>query len=236
MLRSLSYLLVQSRKLEQFSTLSRLFTALFILAYLTYTRFEAGLRAEIIRTALVLSIVLAISTLIRGVRVVLEGTRLILLFTVAGALVFYLSHFMGWLAPDPVNIPVGALRLVAFFLSFSLFFQVVSLEEWRYVFSKMGLKTQAFMLSVTIAHIPVLLNYLSESAVAIKLKYRGRKLYKLVIPLILLSLYTARGLYEAHLIYGATLRPRIRFTFFKKKDILLYSVVLFLITASFLVK
>ncbi|MEM3805831.1 MAG: hypothetical protein QXM43_06155 [Desulfurococcaceae archaeon] len=215
---------------------SRLFTALLILVYLTYTRFDAELRAEVIRTALVLFVVLAIMSLVRGLRIVLEGIRLFLLFTLAGALVFYLSYILGWLAPDPVNIPVGALRLVAFFLSFSLFFQVLSLEEWRYVFSKIGLKTQSHLLSVTAAHIPVLLNYLSESAVAIKLKFKGKKLYKLVVPLILLSLYTARGLYEAHLIYGATLRPRVKFTIFKKKDVLLYCIVLLLIIAGFLIK
>ncbi|MEM1695338.1 MAG: hypothetical protein QXS14_02040 [Desulfurococcaceae archaeon] len=236
MLRSLSYLLVQSKRLEQFSTLSRLFTALFILAYLTYARFGAELGAEVVRTVIALSVVLAISSLVRGLRVVLEGARLILLFTLAGALVFYLSSLLGWLAPDPAYIPVGALRLVAFFLSFSLFFQMLSLEEWRYLFNKLGLKTQALVLSVTVAHIPVLLNYLSESAVAIKLKFKGRKLYKLVVPLILLSLYTARGLYEAHLIYRASLKPRAKFTFFKRNDFLLYSVVLFLVITIFLVK
>lgn len=235
MLRELSYLFVQSKRMEQFSMLSRLSTAIFIIVYLTYTRFGSRLETEVVRTTLILVVVFAVLSMMRGLRTVLSGIKLIALFTLVGALVFYVSNLVGWLSPDPSIIPLGALRLLAFFLSFSLFFQVISLEEWRYLFNKVGLKSQAWMLPVVIAHIPIAINYLSESSVTIKLKYKSKRPYKLVVPLILLSLYTARGLYEAHLIYGGVSKTASKPVFFKKHDLVLYAGILALVISSYLI-
>ncbi|MEM2025500.1 MAG: hypothetical protein QXW94_04335, partial [Desulfurococcaceae archaeon] len=65
-----------------------------------------------------------------------------------------------------------------------------------------------------------------------KLKYKGKKLYKVVVPLTLLSLYTARGLYEANLLYGSIFTPSSRLTLFKRGDVALYAVTATLGIAS----
>ncbi|MEM4481918.1 MAG: hypothetical protein QXK88_06435 [Desulfurococcaceae archaeon] len=224
MLRELSYMFVQSKKVEQFSTLSRLFTAAFILVFLTCSRLGGVLEVEIARITIALTLVIAILSKIRGLRAILSGVKLLFLFTLAGALVLYASRLVGLLAPDPYVVPLGALRLVAFFLSFSLFFQLISLNEWKYLLTRLGFRSQALILSVVIAHIPLVLNYVSESFITIRLKYKGKKLYKVVVPLTLLSLYTARGLYEANLLYGSMSMPSSRLTLFKRGDIALYAV------------
>jgi hypothetical protein len=94
--------------------------------------------------------------------------------------------------------------------------------------SKLGLKEQALTFSMMLSQIPTMLYYLSEAATTIKLKYKGKKPYKIVVPLTLLSFLTSRSLAESYSIYGS---PTVttKLTIYKKKDVYLYSLLAVLV-------
>lgn len=231
MLRELSYMFTYSRRLEDYSTLARVLVASTIIALLMFARFlSRDVSVEVTKLAPILSFELYLTSRVRERQGILTGLKLILVFTIIGALVFYLSHLLGWLAPNPVEIVPGALRLVAFFLGFSLLFQLISLREWRSILSGLGFKGQALAFSMAISQIPTTLYYLSEAATAIKLKYRGKRPYKIAVPLALLSLLTSRSLAESYTIYGPPAMD-VRLTTHKTKDIYLYSSLAVLVAA-----
>ena len=228
MLRELSYMFTYSKKLEDYSTLARILVSSAIIALLLATRFlSRSTTVEIARLTLILSFELYLASRAREARGVLAGLKLILTFTIIGALVFYASYLLGWLAPNPVEIVPGSMRLVAFFLGFSLLFQLISLREWRGLMGKLGLNKQALALSMVMSQIPTTLYYLSEATTTIKLKYKGKRLYKVVVPLALLSFLTSRSLTESYLIYGAPTMAAGLSTH-KKKDVHLYSLLIVL--------
>jgi hypothetical protein len=75
--------------------------------------------------------------------------------------------------------------------------------------------------------------YLSESAVTVKLKYKGRKLHKIAIPLILLTTYTSRSALESYLIYGEP--PTEKLTLWKRRDAVIYVSTLLLVVLVLIV-
>lgn len=221
MIRDLSYMLLYSNKMEVYSTLSRALSAFSTIALLLVTRwFTQDLVREIAILSIILLFELYLASKVRGLRGVLAGLKLILLFTVIGVAVLFISYLAGWLAPNPQTLLPGALRLVAFFLGFSLIFQLISLREWRSIMNKLGLKKQAMALSMVLFQVPTIIHYLSEAATALKLKYKGKKPYKIVVPLTLLSFLTSRSLLEAYILYGAP--ADTSFTLYKNKDFDLY--------------
>lgn len=229
MLRELSYMFTYSKKIEDHSTLARALAAFTTIALLLTARFlSRSITEEVARLTLIFSFELYLASRARGARGVLAGLKLILMFTIIGALVFYASYLLGWLAPNPTEIVPGALRLVAFFLGFSLMFQLVSLREWRGLMSKLGLKGQALALSMTMSQIPTTLYYLSEAATTIKLKYKGKRLHKMTVPLTLLSFLTSRSLAESYFIYGLPVMDS-KLTIYKNKDVYLYLLLVVLV-------
>jgi glucan phosphoethanolaminetransferase (alkaline phosphatase superfamily) len=137
------------------------------------------------------------------------------------------------LAPDPTTIPVAALRLVVLFTALTLLLQVVSLREWASVLRRLGFKSAADLYALVLLQLPVVAYYLSESAVTLKLKYRGRRLHKIAIPLILLTTYTSRSALESYLIYGEP--PAEKLTLWRRRDAVLYAYTLLLIVLVLLV-
>jgi len=224
-LRELSYMFTYSRKLEDYSTLARTLAAFTIIALLLITRFlSRDILTEIMRLTLIFSFELCLASHIRGMRGVLAGLKLILVFAIIGTLVFYVSCLFGWLAPNPAQIVPGALRLVVLFLGFSLSFQLISLREWRSLMSKLGLEEQALALSMMLSQMPTTLYDLSEAATTIRLKYKGKKPYKIAVPLTLLSFLISRSLTESYSIYGPPTMDA-KLTMYKRKDIYLYSLL-----------
>ncbi len=228
-LRELSYMFTYSKRLEDYSTLARFLAASTTIALLLATRFlSRSITIEVVRLILIFSFELYLASRVREARGVLAGLKLILAFTVIGSLVFFLSHLLGWLAPNPIEVIPGALRLVAFFLGLSLLFQLISLREWRSLMNMLGLKKQALALSMVMSQMPTTLYNLSEATTTIKLKYKGKRPYKIVVPLALMSFLTSRGLAESYLIYGA---PTVtaRLTTHKKMDAYLYLLLAILV-------
>ncbi len=234
LLRDLAYLLVYSEKTQKFGLISRLIIPVVVLYSIFYARlYSSTLLEEAVELILVLIYELLLASWIRGLRGVLSGLKLYLIFTAISSLVFLISSLPGVLILDPTTIPVLALRLVAFFTALTLFFQLISLGEWRAIFEKIGLRTLSELYPLTLLQLPLTLYYLSESATAVKLKFKGRRLHRVVVPLILLVAYTSRNILESHVIYGFSSSVKIRLI--GERDVIIYIVLTVLVVTILLV-
>lgn len=222
MLRDFSYLLISSKKLEEFSFTSRLVTGLTFtfLAIVAFRYAQEGWIIRITRLLAIFSAQLLIISYLRGLRALLMGLRLLLFFILVGTAILYIGPLFGWSSPHPLDALTGVIGLVVIFITLSLFFQLVSIREWRRVFEILHLKRHALLFSLVLLQMPLTLYYLSEAFTTIKLKYGGKRLHKVVIPMVLLLLYTSRSYLEAYMLYG--LPERCKLEKFKSRDVLLY--------------
>jgi hypothetical protein len=202
MLRELSYLLVHSKKLEDYGVVPRLVASTALLMLLLLSRFSGSSTTEALRMLVILAAALSLSSIAKGFKAVASGLKLVLVFTIVGFAIFYLNSLFGLARPSLEYVVLGSLRIVAFFACFSLFFQLLSPREWRVVLSKLGARRLSVLYSIALIQVPVVLFYLSEAVTTIKLKYGGKRLYRAAVPLVLFSVHTSRSLYEAHLVYG----------------------------------
>lgn len=233
MLRDLTYLLVYSEKIQRFGLITRLIIPIVVLYLIFHTRlYSSTLLEEIVGLILILIYEMLIASWIRGFKGVISGLKLYLIFTAISSVVFLISSLFGMLAPDPTTIPVAALRLVVFFIVLTLLFQLISLDEWRTIFEKLGLKTPSELYPLILLQLPLTLYYLSESATAVKLKYKGRRLHRVVVPLILLTAHTSRSILESYVIYGFSSRVKIKLI--SKYDIIIYITLTILIITTLL--
>ncbi|MEM0001888.1 MAG: hypothetical protein QXS24_02815 [Desulfurococcaceae archaeon] len=220
-IRDFSYILVYSRKLEDFSTFSRIMLPFSILISLVYMRLIfSDVYYDILGLTTLLFIELSVISYFRGFRNTLNALRLMAFFVLLGTLIYSLSHFIGWVAPEPVDVIDGALSLVVMFLAFSLLFQLVSLKEWRRILSILGFKQYSVLFSLIISQIPIVIFYASEAFTTIRLKYGSRKIHKVIVPLVLLSLQSARSLMESYTIYGVSHEHKL--ITYRANDVVLY--------------
>jgi hypothetical protein len=227
-LRDFAYLLAYSEKAREYGLVARLTLPLVALGLVFYVRTASrSLLGEVSGLLAVFTYELVFMSRIRGLKSSLSGLRLYVLFTALSSLVFVASSLLGMLAPDPTIIPVAALRLVVLFTALTLLLQVVSLREWTSILRKLGLKFVADLYTLVLLQLPVVVYYLSESAVTVKLKYKGRKLHKIAIPLILLTTYTSRSALESYLIYGEP--PTEKLTLWRRRDAVIYVSTLLLV-------
>lgn len=233
MLRDLTYLLVYSEKIQRFGLITRLIIPIVVLYLIFHMRlYSSTLLEETVGLILILIYEMLIASWIRGFKGVISGLKLYLIFTAISSVVFLISSLFGMLAPDPTTIPVAALRLVVFFIVLTLLFQLISLDEWRTIFEKLGLKTPSELYPLILLQLPLTLYYLSESATAVKLKYKGRRLHRVVVPLILLTAHTSRSILESYVIYGFSSRVKIKLI--SKYDIIIYITLTILIITTLL--
>lgn len=229
-IRDFSYMFTYAKKLENSSTLSRILVVLVAIALAFLARaLSESILVEAARLSLVLALELLVASYFRGFRPLIAALKLILFFIAIGAAIFYASYVAGWTAPELTSILLGAIALLTFIFAFSLLFQLLSLREWRRIFALLGSKKYALLFSLVISQIPVTIYYASEAFTTVKLKYGGKRLHRVVIPLVLLSLYSARSLFESHLLYGVSYDANL--TLFKKKDLVLYSIAIPIIIA-----
>jgi len=234
LLRDLAYLLVYSEKTQRFGLISRLIIPVVILYLIFYVRLYSNtLFEEVVGLFLILIYELLVASWIRGFRGIISGLKLYLIFTAISSVVVLISGLLGMLAPEPATIPVTALRLVVFFIALILLFQLISLNEWRTIFEKLGLKTLSELYPLTLLQLPLVLYYLSESATAVKLKYKGRRLHRIVVPLILLVAHTSKSILESYVIYEFPSRVEIRLI--GKRDVIIYITLIVLVIIILLI-
>jgi hypothetical protein len=228
LLRDFAYILAYSDRAKRYGLFSRLASPIVTLGLVFYLRLSSrSLLGEISGLLAVFIYELLLISRLRGIKGFLLGLRLYAVFTVLSSLVFLASRILGMLAPNPITIPVAALRLIVLFTALSLLFQAISLGEWRTILGKLGLKTIREVYTLVLLQLPIVLYYLSESAVTIKLKYKGKRLHRIAIPLILLTAYTSRSALESRIIYGENPAENLKLS--NKRDIALYLSTLLLI-------
>jgi hypothetical protein len=83
------------------------------------------------------------------------------------------------------------------------------------------------LFTFVVTQIPISMYYASEAFTTIRLKYGNKRIYKVVVPLVLLSMYTARSLAESYYLYGVG--SEFKLSVFKFKDTRLYSLILVLL-------
>jgi len=233
-LRDFAYLLAYSEKAREYGLVARLVVPLVALGLIFYVRTASrSLLGEVMGLLAVFTHELVFMSRIRGLKSSLSGLRLYVLFTALSSLVFVASSLLGMLAPDPTTIPVAALRLVVLFTALTLLLQVVSLREWTSILRKLGFKSAADLYALVLLQLPVVVYYLSESAVTVKLKYKGRRLHKIAIPLILLTTYTSRSALESYLIYGEP--PTEKLVLWRRRDVVIYVSTLLLVVLVLIV-
>lgn len=130
------------------------------------------------------------------------------------------------------KILMGAVRLSTIAFSAILLVQWVRVEEWMYLLSKAGLNNVARALALSIIQLPLTLAAFSEASLSIRLKYGGRSIARVLHPLILHTLYTARNISESLLIYGFPDPGKP--VLFRRNDVLLIALLMGLGSGAFL--
>ncbi|ACL10593.1 hypothetical protein [Desulfurococcus amylolyticus] len=227
MIRDLAYMFIQSKRDPGFSTLCKIIYSLGLIAVLTASR-SISYSLYYLYPAMILSLELAVLSWLKGYRTVVNGLKLIVVFTLLGAIISYLAVLAGMPAIPPSEMVTGAVRLVAFFLAFTQLFQLLSVDEWRCILAALGLRDQAVILTLLLSQLPLTLVYFSEALVTISLKYRGRRMGALVTPLIYHTALLTRSRLEALLQYPV--KPSYSgLTLFRVKDIYLYIMLALLV-------
>ncbi|MEM0506485.1 MAG: hypothetical protein QXW58_04435 [Thermosphaera sp.] len=159
-----------------------------------------------------------------GLSKLFKGIQLILLFIALGVLVNIISIVTGLTPLSIEKILIGAVRLSTIAFSAILLVQWVRIEEWMYLLSKAGLNNVARALALSIIQLPLTLAAFSEASLSIRLKYGGRNIARMLHPLILHALYTARNISESLLIYGfpEPAKPVL----FRRSDVLLIALLI----------
>lgn len=178
---------------------------------------------EVIRLISVLVIELIVYSSFRGLKSTINALRLMVFFVLLGLAVYFMSMFFKWAPLSPLNILIGSIQLVVLFIALSMFLQLISVKEWRRILGLLGFKNYSLKFSLVLSQIPVIIYYASEAFTTTRLKYGAKKLYKFVIPLILLTIATSRSTLEAYMIYGTSLESNLSIC--KSKDWILYTLV-----------
>ncbi|MEM4718191.1 MAG: hypothetical protein QXE81_05475 [Desulfurococcaceae archaeon] len=183
---------------------------------------------EIIKLTILIVIELLTYSGFRGLKGTINALRLMMFFIFLGITVYFISIIMGWAPLSPVNVLIGSLYLIVLFIALSMFLQLISVKEWRWILRKIGFKNYSLMFTMVLSQIPVLIFYASEAFTTTRLKYGAKKLYKFVVPLILLAITTSRNTLEAYTIYGAS--SELKLSLYRRKDWALYVVLAISIT------
>uniref|UniRef100_A0A7C2BKE2 Energy-coupling factor transporter transmembrane protein EcfT n=1 Tax=Thermosphaera aggregans TaxID=54254 RepID=A0A7C2BKE2_9CREN len=156
-----------------------------------------------------------------GLTRLLKGVQLILLFILLGLFINIVALAAGLTPLSLEKVLTGALRLSAIAFAAILLFQWVGIEEWVYLFSSAGAEGFARILALSMIQLPLTLRAFSEALLSVRLKYGGKYFTRILNPLLLHAMNTARSASETLLIYGPPAPVKTRM--WRERDILLYA-------------
>lgn len=225
-IRDFSYLFIYSRKLENYGLASRLLLSVFfIIGSLTIR--ASPVEIMVFKLISMITGEIIVLSYFKGLRTTLSALKLVVFFISLGLFINALSVLMGYIPISFNDIVVGSLQLVAIFIAFSLMFQLISIREWKHLLKALGLREYSILFSMVMSQIPIVLYYASEAFTTTRLKYGNKRVYKFVVPLVLLSLYTSRSLVESYVQYGA--QAESKFVAFRERDLYIYVLLIPLI-------
>jgi hypothetical protein len=158
-----------------------------------------------------------------GFAELVKGVRLILLFILLGLLINMLALATGLTPLSIERVLTGALRLSAIAFTAILLFQWISVEEWISLFSSAGAEGFARILALSITQLPLSLRAFSEALLSVRIKYGGKYFTRMLNPLLLHAINTARSVSETLLIYGPP--APVKAEAWRWRDIVLYAGV-----------
>ncbi len=223
MLRELAYMFLYNEKSKAYSTVGKAVFSLSLIFLLCSSTKLEGIPYYAYPIAIA-CIELGVVSYLKGFYRALRAVTVIAFFMVLGSAVFAINKVLGYPSPQYDEIIMGAVRIFSFFLAFSLFFQLISLEEWRGIMIRLGFRNQALILSMISILLPLTLIHFSEALVAVKLKYGGKRLTSLVTPLAFLAVMNSRNIVEAYVLYPLRIEGEV--SLFRPRDLILYGVVI----------
>ncbi len=233
LLRDFAYAFLVSEKAGRFGLVARLLAPLLVLLSLTLPYVIPGTRTPLSQTVSALVYEALLATYLIGSRRLLGVFRLVGFFLVLGFALNLFSAFLGFEPSDAAVLALGTLRMAGIVIALTLFFQLLTIGELRFLLRRLGLGRYSELLSVAMAQLPTTFTSFSEAYVVAKLKLGGRRVASLVKPLVVDSILNSRQIAEALYIHGIPPAPRPRLVS-RRDPLILVPAILVLLAHMFL--
>lgn len=213
---------LSSRRVKKFGLAARLLMTLsIVIASILLFILPKPLDRLAISVSSILMLELLILWIGGGLKKVLSGFIVILIFIFIGFLITLFSIFLGFVPPPLDYATVSMFRMVILVLSFATAIQFFTVEEIRWLLTKLGLRDVSVVVALTLSQLPLTYIQFSEAITTVKLKLGERNLYKVVKPLVVYSVMNSLNLAEALYIHGVYEPIKPRFLCGKKDSILI---------------
>lgn len=215
---------ISSKEVRNYGLISRVFMSIsIIVTSLLLFILDLPLNKIVLLTTLLFTLEFLILWISGGLRKVLSGFVVILVFVFIGFLITLFSMLIGFASP-PIGYSISSMfRMVVLVLSFATMVQFFTVEEIRWIMVKLGLEDISTIVTLTLSQLPLTFIQFSEAIITIKLKLGRRDLYKVVKPLIIYSIMNSLNLAEALYIHGVY-KPRRPRLFNGVKDFIIITV------------
>jgi hypothetical protein len=213
---------LSSRRVKKFGLAARLLMTLsIVIASILLFILPKPLDRLAISVSSILMLELLILWIGGGLKKVLSGFIVILIFIFIGFLITLFSIFLGFVPPPLDYATVSMFRMVILVLSFATAIQFFTVEEIRWLLTRLGLRDVSVVVALTLSQLPLTYIQFSEAITTVKLKLGERNLYKVVKPLVVYSVMNSLNLAEALYIHGVYEPIKPRFLCGKKDSILI---------------
>jgi hypothetical protein len=213
---------LSSRRVKKFGLAARLLMTLsIVIASMLLFILPKPLDRLAISVSSILILELLILWIGGGLKKVLSGFIVILIFIFIGFLITLFSVFLGFVPPPLDYATISMFRMVILVLSFATAIQFFTVEEIRWLLTRLGLRDVSVVVALTLSQLPLTYIQFSEAITTVKLKLGERNLYKVVKPLVVYSVMNSLNLAEALYIHGVYEPIKPRFLCGKKDSILI---------------
>lgn len=213
---------LSSRRVKKFGLAARLLMTLsIVIASILLFILPKPLDRLAISVSSILMLELLILWIGGGLKKVLSGFIVILIFIFIGFLITLFSIFLGFVPPPLDYATVSMFRMVILVLSFATAIQFFTVEEIRWLLTRLGLRDVSVVVALTLSQLPLTYIQFSEAITTVKLKLGERNLYKVVKPLVVYSVMNSLNLAEALYIHGVYEPIKPRFLCGRKDSILI---------------
>jgi hypothetical protein len=213
---------LSSRRVKKFGLAARLLMTLsIVIASILLFILPKPLDRLAISVSSILILELLILWIGGGLKKVLSGFIVILIFIFIGFLITLFSIFLGFVPPPLDYATISMFRMVILVLSFATAIQFFTVEEIRWLLTRLGLRDVSVVVALTLSQLPLTYIQFSEAITTVKLKLGERNLYKVVKPLVVYSVMNSLNLAEALYIHGVYEPIKPRFLCGRKDSILI---------------
>jgi hypothetical protein len=213
---------LSSRRVKKFGLAARLLMTLsIVIASILLFILPKPLDRLAISVSSILILELLILWIGGGLKKVLSGFIVILIFIFIGFLITLFSVFLGFVPPPLDYATISMFRMIILVLSLATAIQFFTVEEIRWLLTRLGLRDVSVVVALTLSQLPLTYIQFSEAITTVKLKLGERNLYKVVKPLVVYSVMNSLNLAEALYIHGVYEPIKPRFLCGKKDSILI---------------